>query len=194
MPLVSVYDPAPHRPMTGPLRDVRGFVSAVVYLNELDTLLLAQSFALTKEHATMLAERVAWGFWRAGHSSEQEPVYQWQDAEQSAMFVHPYAPKGARVLARATEEPDGVIFVVGSDKPKIGGLVYGSACADLGLVTGPARWDHRTQYSTLRRFATGRGWTTADAIDEAGVLPAMKQRRRGPKPYDVIAALVDEAP
>jgi hypothetical protein len=179
--------------MAGPLRDVRGFVAAVVYHVELDSLLLAQSFALTPQHATEIAERVAWGFWRNGLNGTEHPRYEWQQADQGAMFVHPYAPKGAGVLARATEGPDGVVFVVGHHRKGMGALQYGAACADLGLITGPARWDHRSQYTTLRRVPTGDGWSSLDAIDEAGALPQMKQRRKGPAPVAVLRALADES-
>lgn len=192
MPLVSVYDPAPHRPETGPLRGVRGYVASVVYLHDLDSLLLAQGFALSEVDATMLAERVAWGFWRAGFHPP-EKAYRWQEATNEAMRVHPYAPRGLATMARATEAPDGVVFVVGSEKAGVGGLEHGMACADLGMIMGPARWDHRSQYSTVRRVATGQGWSTVDAIDEQGALPAMRQRRKGPPVVEVLRTLSEES-
>lgn len=182
MPLVSVYD-------AHPVGAGAGFVSSVVFVEELSHRLLAQAFSADAHKALVLAERVAWGFWRRGKAQTgAASPFEWSRGD-APFHVFPHAPPGADVLFRPVPEETGLVLVVGTEKGDgWGSAAFGTVSADTGLVQGPARWDHRVQYSTVRRAPRADGWGLADAIDEAGALPVARARK-GPKPFEVLATL-----
>lgn len=180
MPLVSVYDPAPIR--------LGGFVASVVYVEELSSHLLAQAFSPTEVGATELAERMAWGIWRTGRAEPGLSPFSWEPTAR-AFAVYPFAPTNADILTRRSNDPIGVLCVVGHPTHEFLSVARLSMAADSGLIGGPARWDHRNQYTTVRRVPTKTGWSTRDAIDEAGEMPRMRQRASGPRPVDVLATI-----
>lgn len=195
MPLVSVYDPAPVT-IAGKANRMprKGWSCSVVFVSDLSDRLVAQVFSPSKSDAVELAERVGWGVWRAGMHYEGQALLPWDGAPYAPPSVHPYASEPGH-WARAVVEPMAWIFVHGrleETGPQWGRASYFAACADLGLVSGPARWDHRAQYCSIRRAPTADGWTVDDAVSEMGE-PHVVKRRRGVHPVAVLHALAAEA-
>lgn len=193
MPLISIYDAAPvvlrgkaHR------ADRKGHLTSVVYIENLDHRVLAQVFAVKEQESVELAERVGWGMWRAGLHYDGKPIAPWDPAHFTLPSVHP--PPRATDLAwcRQTALPEAWIFVYGElqeGTPRWGSPRYFAACADMGLVSGPERWDHRSQYSTLRRAPTHVGWKTEELVEEMEGDTAQKAIARSAKPGSAVALL-----
>lgn len=193
MPLISILDPYPTA-LVGRANQPRLRVHAVTvtYVRELEDHALAVVAAPSLVDATWLAERVAWGLYRAGTSS-QEPLLPWDGVPYRAPAVPPHAELGS-TWARRIESPRAFLWVTeGPEKWQTLRALAGAA--DLGLVSGPARWDHRTQYSTARRTPREDGWTTEEALGElaAGETVSKRLKRRGVSPVSVLRAIASEA-
>ena len=193
MPLISIYDPAPvtlrgkaHR------ADRKGFLTSVVYVETLSHRVLAQVFSVYEAESVEIAERVGWGMWRAGLHYDGQPIAPWDPANFSLPKVHPAPNPDDFAWSRQTASPETVIFVYGSlqqGRERWGSVRYSAACADLGLVSGPARWDHRTQFSTARRVPTDEGWETADLVEELSTEADAKKAKRTKAPASAVADL-----
>lgn len=193
--LLSVHDPAPV--VAKGLRnraDLKGFASSVTFVSELQHRLTALVFSQHAETSNELAERCAWGLWQAGMHYDRTPMLPWDGAPYVLPRVYPYADEGSVVWSRHVVSPDAWIYVVGRDKgPKHQSAPYLAAAVDLGFVSGPARWDHRSQYTSMRRAPAGDGWKVGDVVEECDVETGTKQKRVKPSlhPARVLEALAD---
>jgi len=188
MGLISIYDAHPCRLRARSNRaDFRGHVASVVFVDRLESRLVAQIVTLAASDAQYLAERVGWGFWRAGREYDGAALVPWDGVPYEAAAVPPVPKADDASWSRSIVEPFGALFVFGRPHetgPRFGRVSYAAACADLGLVQGPQRWDHRVQYTTTRRQPAGLDWKIADFLDELEDGKA-RLRRRKPDVADV---------
>ena len=193
MPLISIYDPAPVKLRGKAHRaDREGFLTSVVYVENLDHRVLAQVFSVYEPESVEIAERVGWGMWRAGLHYDGEPIAPWDAAHYSLPAVHPAPNPTDLAWSRQTASPETVMFVYGrlhEGRQRWGSVRYAAACADLGLVSGPSRWDHRTQFSTARRVPTHDGWETADLVEEMSTGTDSTKPKRAKAPTSAVADL-----
>jgi hypothetical protein len=190
VPLISIHDAAPVA-LRGRrnVADRRAWVSAITFVDCLNDALLAHVAADTPEQSTELAERVAWGVWRAGMHYDGQQMIPWDAAsyEPPVLWPHP-AKSELRPWSRRVVLPPAMLWVYGGplawQTPK-----YLAACADLGLMNGPARWDHRSQYLSQRSLP--RDVTVSDALGEIGDAPLSKRMKI--RPTAIIKAIAEEA-
>lgn len=189
MPLLSVLDPHPVS-LYGRANVSRQAAHAcsVTYVNGLSDTLVALVAAVRAEEAVELAERVAWGLWRAGANHDGSALLPWAGVPYEVPRVPPHqAP--AESWSRRIESPRAWLWTFPGPE-KWQSCAYHAAAADLGLVSGPARWDHRAQYTSARRVPTADGWSLGDSVAELGDSP---RKRPVVHPVAVLRALATEA-
>ena len=190
MPLISIHDPHP-TVLKGKrnVADRKAFVTSVTFVDCLDDALLAQVAADTAEESAEIAERVAWGIWRAGMHYDGRPVVPWDSASFEVPRVFPHASKSDhRPWCRRVVIPDALVWVHGGPAPWQTPK-YLAACADLGLVQGPSRWNHRSQYLSSRHMP--ENVTVQDALGEIGDAPLSKRMKI--RPVAVLKAIAEVA-
>ena len=192
--LVSIHDPAPCRLVARTNREPRrAFASSVTLVRELSHRLLALVAAPTPEISNEMAERVAWGLWQAGMHFDRTPLLPWDGVPYDPPKLYPHPEPGSTVWSRPTVEPQSWIYVFGGgDKgPSYLTAIKLAAACDYGMVSGPARWDHRSQYTSARRAPVGDGWTVGDVVDELDAETGSKRKRVRPalRPAAVFAAI-----
>jgi hypothetical protein len=193
--LLSVHDPAPV--VAKGLRnraDLKGFASSVTFVSELQHRLVALVLSPRAETANELAERCAWGVWQAGMHYDRDPMLPWDGVPYAVPRVYPHADEGSLVWSRPVVSPDAWLFVFGKPNgAKHQSARYLAAAVDFGFISGPARWDHRSQYTSSRRAPVGDGWKVGDVVEECDLETGTKQKRVKPSlhPARVLAALAD---
>lgn len=192
MPLISIYDPHPCRLRARSNRsDFRGFVASVVYVDRLHSRLAAQIVTKNPNDSQYLAERVGWGMWRAGREFEGAALVPWDGVPYEPAEVPPLPAVGEVAWSRSIVDPFGVVFAFGRPDetgPRMGRVSYSAARVDLGLVQGPQRWDHRSQYTTSRRVPVGLDWKIADFLDELeeGLSASKRRKKHQPPAADAV--------
>lgn len=194
MPLVSILDPMPVS-LEGRSNQprLRAHAVTITFVRELEDHALAIVASPDLASATELAERVAWGIWRAG-TSPQEPLLPWDGVAYKRPSVPPHRELKSS-WSRRIESPRAFLWVFDGPEPFHTRRALAGA-ADLGLVSGPARWDHRSQYTTLRRTPRADGWGgTEELVGELteGEPLARRIRRRGVNAVAVLRAIASES-